>query len=643
MLDRRGATGGVFLGGSGGRLDPILDLLGERLPPGGVLVANFVGPEHLGQTLNRLRGAQWPVELTQVQISRGSAPGGSDHPGAAASGVGRPRDAPLGVPQSTRRALRAASVFGQIFWRDGVAALLGPEEQGAADIFLSELVSREVVSVRRPSRFPDTEEYIFRHALVRDAAYAMLTEQDRALGHRLAGSWLLARGELDALVLAGHFDKGGEPAAAVEHYLEAATQALEGNDFASALARSQRGVDCGAAGERLGALRGVQAEAHRWRAEHELAERASAAAMPLLKRPDPVWYKVVAEHIEATGSLGHLEPLLADAEALRQEDWPVDSSMRVIAAAHAVVQLNHHGRYAQAQALLDAVRSSRAGSSVDPMVAAWLGRAAFMRAASDANPGALLAACHASAEGFATAGDLRMASFQRLNLGYALTVVGQWDEACRVLSTMEAQVRRLGLVQLPPLARSYQGYALMQLGRVKEGASMLRNAIELLHLPGEQRVLARAHNYLARGLADSGALDDAAKEIEVALEVSNKMPVVNALCQGTASHIAIRRGRAAEALEHAGKALAVLAERGSVEDGEALLRVSHAEALHASGQDAAAREVIGAARASVQRRAQTIEDPKVRASFLERVSENARTLRVAASLIDGERMTDPGS
>ena len=34
------------------------------------------------------------------------------------------------------------------------------------------------------------------HALVRDAAYAMLTEKDRVLGHRLAAEWLEARGEM---------------------------------------------------------------------------------------------------------------------------------------------------------------------------------------------------------------------------------------------------------------------------------------------------------------------------------------------------------------------------------------------------------------------------------------------------------------
>ena len=60
---------GVFVGGSGGRLDDVLALVLERLASGGRLVANFIALEHLGRTLDRLRSAGWPTDLTQVQIT----------------------------------------------------------------------------------------------------------------------------------------------------------------------------------------------------------------------------------------------------------------------------------------------------------------------------------------------------------------------------------------------------------------------------------------------------------------------------------------------------------------------------------------------------------------------------------------------
>jgi tetratricopeptide (TPR) repeat protein len=74
-------------------------------------------------------------------------------------------------------------------------------------------------------------EYLFRHALVQDAAYSSLLKQDRRALHRLAADTLLTlyperRGEL-AAVIAMHFERAGDPAAAVEHLVVAGEHALE--------------------------------------------------------------------------------------------------------------------------------------------------------------------------------------------------------------------------------------------------------------------------------------------------------------------------------------------------------------------------------------------------------------------------------
>jgi len=74
-------------------------------------------------------------------------------------------------------------------------------------------------------------EYLFRHALVQDAAYSSLLKQDRRALHRLAADTLLTlyperRAEL-AAVIAMHFERAGDPAAAVEHLVVAGEHALE--------------------------------------------------------------------------------------------------------------------------------------------------------------------------------------------------------------------------------------------------------------------------------------------------------------------------------------------------------------------------------------------------------------------------------
>ncbi|HEV2011456.1 MAG TPA: hypothetical protein VGS17_10585 [Candidatus Limnocylindria bacterium] len=74
-------------------------------------------------------------------------------------------------------------------------------------------------------------EYLFRHALVQDAAYGSLLKQDRRSLHRLAAETLLAlypkrRGEL-APVVALHLERADDPAAAAEHLVVAGEHALD--------------------------------------------------------------------------------------------------------------------------------------------------------------------------------------------------------------------------------------------------------------------------------------------------------------------------------------------------------------------------------------------------------------------------------
>src|SRR5262249_23705252 len=105
-----------------------------------------------------------------------------------------------------RRILRAASVFGDVFWRDGILSLVGGAEQmSRVDAWRDDLARSEIIVHHAASRLRDEEAYAFRHQLLREAAYAMLTDDDRKLGHRLAGRWLVRAGEDDGAVLAEHF------------------------------------------------------------------------------------------------------------------------------------------------------------------------------------------------------------------------------------------------------------------------------------------------------------------------------------------------------------------------------------------------------------------------------------------------------
>jgi hypothetical protein len=89
-------------------------------------------------------------------------------------------------------------------------------------------------------------------------------------------------------------------------------------------------------------------------------------------------------------------------------------------------------------------------------------------------------------------------------------------------------------------------------------------------------------------------------------------------------------GDPAGALAAAERAMRCLEDmEGAPEDGESLARLVWAEALMAAGRESEAREALQTARDRLRHRAALIRDDTLRASFLDRVPENARTLALA--------------
>jgi hypothetical protein len=134
---------------------------------------------------------------------------------------------------------------------------------------------------------------------------------------------------------------------------------------------------------------------------------------------------------------------------------------------------------------------------------------------------------------------------------------------------------------------------------------------------------------LARVLARGGDRVGAERELRAILPGSTRFPAMRFSVLGLLATLLVAEGRAADALAAAEEAVALLEERGSVEEDEALVRLAHAEALWALGRQPAAVATIDRARRHLLERAAKISGESLRASFLERVPENARTLALA--------------
>jgi predicted ATPase len=535
-----------------------------------------------------------------------------------------------GLPGEARRVLRAASLFGQVFWLGGVASLLGkpadaPELRG----WLDQLVDQEVVTRRPAAKFPGEEEFTFRHALMREAAYAMLTDGDRVLGHRLAGAWLEGAGEGEAMVLAEHLERGGKLKSAVIWYVRAAAQALEGNDFEAARTRAEHGVTCGAEDEELGELRLIEAEAHQWRGEHGEADASADLAMEALPRGSPLWYGAMKEAVEASGRLGNAKRLVARAEELEEVvlGAPEVLPQAFASTSQAARQLFYAGRYPLAERLI-VWMDEHAGSAKNPAVRASIHAAHAVRALCSGDPSAYVEAMDRAAKACDEAGDLRRACMERVNIGGVMMELGAYAEAVRALQDGLEVAQQLGIHTVVSAAKCNLGLALARQGRIEEAIRIEREAIEMCVAQSERRMEGASLIYLATIHALAGDLEAAEREARRAVEVLSVAPPAKACALATLASALLARGLVAPALEHAEEAMALLDQLGTIEEGESLVRLVHAQALHEAGRTSAAQTAIAAARERLLFRATKISDRCRRDSFLA-LPENARTIELA--------------
>ena len=538
---------------------------------------------------------------------------------------------------SARHLLRAASVFGQSFWAGGVRALLcGSDTAADLDGWLEALVGHEIVQRRPESRIQGQPELVFRHALVREAAYGMLTAGDRALGHRLAAGWLEEHGERDPNVLAEHFAIGEVPGRAIELYTRAAEEALSGNDLQGALDRADRALALGATAQERGALRLICAEAHNWRGELVEAERSALEALLSLPPGEARWYSAIAEAAAAAGPLGHIDELRMLCTTLTT-GAPLFDGAEVTASARLAEHLVIAGLADLARNLVArTARLDPAWFDANPAARGRLRTAEASLARFEGDAAAALLLTDDAAESFERAGDDRNACRLRGAAGYGRLELGDAEGATRVLSEVIQAAERMGLPHIATRARHNLGLALSRLGRHAEAEAAEIEAIHAFRVAGDRRLLGASHEYLALIRLAAGDVARAEDAARVALEIAAEAPVLplnQAESLAILARVLLAQDLPARALGLASEGLVMLEQLGGIDDGDALIRLTHAEALEAAGEHAAARAAIAKAVARLEERAGRIADPAWRAGFLEHVPEHARTRALATHLL----------
>jgi tetratricopeptide (TPR) repeat protein len=534
------------------------------------------------------------------------------------------------LPLQARRVLRSASVFGEVCWESGVVTLLGGA-MGATSVgeWLARLVEQEVLVARPDSRFSGERELAFRHALLREGAYATLTADDERLAHRLAGDWLERRGETDPMVLAGHFQRGGDGARAARFYLRAAEQAGYVLDNEAAIARATVGLGCDPPPELRIALLGARCSASQFVRKPTLAD-AEELLRSAPQGSTPWAQGMLAYHVEMMMA-GRIEDVQTSIALLR-EVTPAPEAVGPMSFlfAIAVFNLDALGLIPQGTALEEPFLALvRAGEDHDPNARlAWNLSFAMRAAYVHADPwNGLVHSDAIQAISDLIGGDVIFLEMQLLR-GLNQWYLGALAPAVASLEGIPAADTTLSL--LSSYRRWILSWLYADLGALDQARTLAIQLTESSHAYQDRLGEGRGRWALAEVLRRLGDLDAAEREIQTALVMA--MPLDQPGVLATLSALRLAQGRAAEALAAAEDAMVRCQTMGGCGMFRgAFVRLAAAEAFHATGAHDAARHAIADARARLGAIADKIADPGYKTSFLAHVPENARTLALATA------------
>ena len=527
------------------------------------------------------------------------------------------------VPDA-RRVLRAASVFGETFWDSGVRKLLGNERNVEQfGNLLQSLVESEIIERRRDTRFPGEVEYLFRHNLVREAAYGMLPDEDRLTGHYLAGCYLEAVGETDPMVLAEHFQRSRDYDRAIVLYTRATEQAYERNDLDAALRRAERGLSCGAEAETRGALYALQTAAWFWRNDLEKAFRAGSEALTLLTPSTTHWFLAMCYATTSAAALGKQAAVSELAVQFGTVPPTTDARGRYIEAAAALtVMLGLVGDREMAE--LFRSHSLEVGGPVadeDPYIGGWmhypLGRHAN---ALQPTPWAAVEHFQKAAAAFQAVGDRRMAACALGDLGFALARLGDAQQGeVRVREAVHLAQR---LDEPSTLTWVHISLAFLRAERRHEEAAQQEAeqlAKGILSATGEGSYYrGAAYCVLAAVHCAAGSLVQAEAFAHQAIAILRATQSSAPLAFIALGRVLIAAGRADDAVRFASEGVALVDSLGGSGGSEVPLRLVHLQALKLQGNAEQVKHAQAVLDHQLQIRAAQIPNPERRDSFLVR-------------------------
>jgi tetratricopeptide (TPR) repeat protein len=543
-----------------------------------------------------------------------------------------------GLEAEARKLLRAASVFGEVFWEGGVMSLLGTALKPLpVGDWIDALVEREVL-VRRPeSRFPGEKEISFRHTLLREGAYAMLTEIDRRLGHRLAGEWLERSGETDPMVLAEHFERGGDTARAGNYYLRAAEQAYRGGDSAAAIARAKKGLARGVTAATRVALLGLLCDISAWRSDWSTGAGHAEEVMGLARPGSLPWCRAAMAKLGDAMRLGDIDAFIVALDQVRGVD-PDPDAAGIVANTFvlSVYLLDSRGRIDFAEVILRRMKEFIGPiAERDPIARGWMHiPRAYHELWVNEDPWTAYRQAEAARAAFLEANHRRGVMAAQIFLGMSAWCLGALERAERELSAIQVADEDLGVFG------SFRPFCLIGVlsdrGMLHEARREAARMIDSARARGVRVDEGRGRWALAEVLRRQGELELAEREALAARKLLGVAVLDEAAAATTLAAVQLAQGRAKEALGTVEATMGLYEALRAFGFKGGFARLVYAEALLATGEVEAASAALSASRERLLAEAARVTDPKMRRSFLRSVPEHARTLELLSEWPESE-------
>ncbi|MET0401779.1 MAG: protein kinase [Cystobacter sp.] len=605
-----------------------LPLLGLSRKAGGRLVREVLGPQV------EERVVRWAVEMADgnalflEELIRVAAEGRGMEAPETVLAVLQARL--MRMASGARRVLLAASIFGRDFWPEGVAELLGAEiPREALEEHLRALVEQEVIGTSSEGGSPMESRHRFRHALLQEAAYGLLSDSYRPEGHRLAGAWLERMAGVDPRVLATHHQRGGQPERAVHFYALAAERLFALYDMPGTLRCVEEALSCGVEGAQSARLRALQAVVAFWSDDLPGTLALSTAVLDELEPGSQLWCWLVGGRLVAGVYLGTgaAEPAARWSARL----WQIQPAAEAVDAHHwALACLGLSLVFSGARWELEEWLVRMREVATEGMARPWTRYLdGYFHHLFEPRPWRAFQLAEEGARLFREFGMERDALIVQTCAGVFLGAAGDRVGAMARLSEVMATGRQLGAHLVVGSAQVYWRVLLAcspEREHRREAHALAREDM------GSEQPAFRAglaHAVLAKTWEDARTLGEAEAHARRACELLTSFQADVVFARGVLSAVLLARGNAVEAREVALHGVRELEESRSQGVYAVSMYLALAEACFHLEDREQAESALRRAVACVRARAEDFPEPAPRERFLREIPENVRVLERA--------------